>query len=346
MPSNLRVYYGVYAIGFAPFATAPNTYTALRGLQSAGLNTSFNLESIFEIGQLDLYVQVEGLPDVELTLEKALDGYCPAYLQATNGAPAATLVGRSNQRTNVAMSIFQDTGGIASGTPLTQVVCSGMYPSQVGYNVTVDGNATETLTLVGNNKVRATGGFVFSGFAAAHGVTSLNPYAAEGVDRRQNLVMTGCLWPLQIPGISSSGTNDDVPNSGYSAHITSVRVSANLGREQLLELGRKAPFFRYVNFPVEVTTAIEVQTTGDDGVQATEAGVLGGGNNLYSEHIRVAMQEGLVIDLGTKNKLTGVTWGGANAQRGGGNATCTYSFTNFNSMTVQHAQDATVALRP
>lgn len=344
--SNLRVYYGCYSVGLAPFESAPNSYDAIRGLQSAGLNTSFNLEQVFEIGQLAVYENVENLPDCELTLERVLDGYAPAYLMATEGAPASTLVGRSNQRVNAALSIFADTAGIASGTPIVQTICSGMYVSQLGFNITTDGNATETLTLVGNNKVRATGSFVFSGFTSTHGVTSLSPLAAEGVNRRQDLVMTGCRWPVQIPGISSSGTNNDVTNSGYSAHIQSVRVATNLGREQLLELGRRGPFFRYINFPVEVTTAIEVLNTQDDGIQATEDGVLGDGNNLSNETIIIRMKEGLVLDLGTKNKLSGVTWGGANAGRGGGNATSTYSYSNFNELSVAHPQDPTVALRP
>lgn len=346
MPSNIRVYYGCYALGIAPFETAPSSYDAVRGLQSAGLNTSFNLDPTFEIGQLDVYENIEGLPDVELTLEKVLDGYCPAYLLATEGAPAATLVGRSNQRANVALSIFQDTGGIGSGTPLSQVICSGMYVSQVGYNLTNEGNATESLTLVGNNKVRATGSFVFSGFTAAHGVTSLSPAAAQGVNRRQDILMTGCLWPTQIPGISSSGTNDPVTNSGFAAHIQSVRVSASLGREQLTELGTKAPFFRYINFPVDVNTSIEVLSSLDDGMVGTEAGVLGDGDNLSNQTILVRMREGLTLDLGTKNKLASVNWGGANAGRGGGNATSTYNYSNQNILTVQHTGDVTVALRP
>ncbi len=346
MPSNIRVYYGCYAVGLAPFETAPTSYDAIRGLQSAGLNTNMNTETIFEIGQLDIYANVENLPDVELTLERVLDGYAPMYLMATEGAPAATFAGRSNQRANAALSIFQDTGGIASGTPLVQTICSGMYVSQVGYNFTADGNATETMTLVGNNKVRATGSFLFSGFTAAHGVTSLSPAAAEGVNRRQHMVMTGCLWPTQIPGISSSGTNNPVTNSGFSTHIQSVRVATNLGREQLLELGSRQPFFRYVNFPTEVTTSIEVLSTLDDGIQATEAGVLGGGNNLVDERIKIVMQEGLQIELGTKNRLQSVTWGGANAGSGGGNATCTYNYRNFNFCSVFHPADPTVALRP
>jgi hypothetical protein len=65
-----------------------------------------------------------------------------------------------------------------------------------------------------------------------------------------------------------------------------------------------------------------------------------------NETIKVQMQEGLVLDMGTKNKLASVNYGGANAGSRGGNGTVTYNYTTFNDMTVQHPADPTVALRP
>lgn len=38
----------------------------------------------------------------------------------------------------------------------------------------------------------------------------------------------------------------------YSAHIQNIKVSTNLGREEIFELGRKGPYCRLVNFPVKV----------------------------------------------------------------------------------------------
>lgn len=344
MATNLRLYYACQALGIAPSAS-PTSYQTVRGLQSVGINTKFNLEQVFEIGQLEIYENIENIPDVEVTLEKVLDGYCPIYLMATENAVAATLVGRSNQRCNVALSIFQDTTSLASGTPLKQCIMSGMFVSQLGYDIMVEGNAKESVTMVGNNKVWATGSFVYNGFTGTHGVTSLSPKAAEGVNRRQDIVMTGCLFPQSIPGIN--GSNLNVETSGvYAAAIQSIKVSANLGRDQLLELGRKGPYFRYVNFPVEVSTAIEVISKEGDLVEATEAGVYGSGDNIIDEPIRVAMNEGLLLDMGSKNKLSSVNYGGANAGSRGGNATATYSYTTFNDLTVKHASDVTVALRP
>ena len=343
MPTNNRLFYAVYALGVTPFAT-PGTYTAVRGLQSVGVNTKFNLDQVFEIGQLAIYENVEQLPDVELTVERVLDGYPLFYHLMTKGATAATLIGRSNVRGTVAMSIYSETVQNASGLPLTQVVMSGLYVSQLGYNFQVNGPSTEQVTCVGNNKVWATGApFVFSGMAAVHGVTSNSPSAASGVNFRQDLVMPSCTFPKEIPGINGSGKNVDGGTS-FPASIQSIKVSANLGRESMLELGRLAPYFRYVNFPVEVTCAIEVYCKDGDMVSMTETGYLGNGSNTADQTIYIQTQEGTKLDLGTKNRLTNVAFGGANAGGRGGNATSTYSYVTFNDMTVTHPADPTVGL--
>lgn len=334
--SNRRIYYACQALGIAPFAN--ETYTAVQGLQSVGINTKFNLEQVFEIGQLSIYENVENLPDLEVTTEKVLDGYPLVYHLATQGAADSTLVGRSNQRANMSLAVFDDTAQLASGTPLTQCFMSGVYVSQVEYSVQVDGNATESCSFVGNNKAWKTAAFTFDGFTSGNGVTSTGPASASGVNRRQHLLMSSCLFPKSIPGIDASGLNAEVSGS-FSASIQSIRVSANLGRDQLLELGHKSPFFRYVNFPVEVTTTIEALSKQGDMVEGTEAGSQPNGDNTVEETMRFKMQEGTAIDLGSKNRLSSVNYGGANAGSRGGNATMTFTYTTFNDFDVRHPAD-------
>ena len=256
MALNRRIYYASTVVGIQSFDLA-NTYQAARGVQSAGVNTTFNLEQAFELGQLDIYQNIENVPDVEVTLEKYLDGYAPLWTLCTQNATAATLVGRSNQRANVAIGIFPDTNSTASGGEIAQVLFSGLYPSQLAYDFTVDGVAKETVTLVGNSKVWSTGSFVFAGYTTTNGVTGTSPSAPEGVNRRQDMLMTGCLFPTDIHGISSSGTNNDTGSGSYVVSFQSVKMSANLGRAQILELGRFAPYFRYVEFPVQTSTSFE-----------------------------------------------------------------------------------------
>ena len=94
MPNN-RIFYAIQALGFAahnvtgsgtsgPFE--PSGFLTAHGVQSVGLNTTFNLEQVFELGQLELYENIEGIPDIELTAQKVLDGYPLLYHLSTPAA--------------------------------------------------------------------------------------------------------------------------------------------------------------------------------------------------------------------------------------------------------------------
>lgn len=347
--TNNRIFWAIKAVGIAPDGST--TFTPIKGLQTVGINTTFNLSQVFQIGQSSIYEQAEGTPDVEVTLEKVIDGYPLMYHLATRTARSRSLIGRANEKCSVAMSIFPDDVSSASGTPNTQVYMSGLYVSNISYSVPLDDNATESVSLVGDHKVWTTGSFTFTGtlFNNTDSPLSLTS-GTGGVQRRENFVWgsatdgTNSLLPggtNGIPGIAANGTNTLRSNGrGYNAHINSVSVSADFGREALNELGTRAPFFRFANFPVEVSTDIEVLTSDGDMVSVTNAGVIGNGNNLSDHPIIIVMTEGLKIDLGTKNKLQSVNYGGADA--GGGNATVTYSYVTYNDMIVTHPQDPTV----
>lgn len=345
MSLNRRIYYASTAVGIQSFdGSNGGAYVAARGVQSVGINTTFNLEQAFELGQLDIYENIQNVPDVECSLEKCLDGYAPLWTLVTQGATAATLVGRSNQRANVSVGIFADTNSTASGNQVAQVFLSGMYPSQLSYDFTVDGIAKESVTLVGNNKIWTTGSFTFTGYTASNGVTNTNPLAPEGVDRRQDMLITGCVFPNDINGIVS-GVNADTGSGSYTVSFQSAKFSANLGRAQILELGRFAPYFRYVEFPVQTSSNFEAIDKGGELVSATETGIYSYNQNVLDQHIRIVMREGTVIDMGTKNKLNSVASSGGNAAKGGGNRTISYSYIGFNDMSISHVADPTIALR-
>lgn len=346
--ANKRVFYGVYAVGVAPHNST--AFVPIHGLQSVGLTTTFNLEQVFEIGQVNIYENIEGLPDIELTLEKVLDGYPPIYTLATRQGTSASLTGRSAAQCHVAMSVFNDTNDSASGTPITEVNMSGLYVSSLAWNFPVDGNFTESVTLVGNHKVWKSSGFTFSGSLFDNDDEPLAlTSGVGGVNRREDLLYvplnnawTGANYTILpggtngIPGISSSGTND-ISAGQYGAHVQRIGVSTNLGRTDINELGRKNPYFRYVEFPIEVTSEIEVLNIQGDGISATEEGVAGNGSNLTDKTIKIVAREGTILDLGDKNKLSSVSETGGDAT--GGNRSTTYSFSNFNILKVTHPQD-------
>lgn len=345
MPTNNRIYWACQGVGISPQDSA--SFVGVHGLQSIGITTTFNLEQVFEIGQLSIYENIEDIPDIEVTMEKVLDGHPLLYHLATKGSSGNTLAARSTKKCNIVLNIYDDTYEAASGTPQAEVLMSGMYISSVSYTMPVDGNCTEAVTFVGNNKAWRTSGFLLSGTvlgpaAAGYDAPRLID-ASGGVQRRENVLFAGSTGnytklPSEVEGISPSGTNNQDGAGNYSAHLQSLSVSVDLGREALNELGRKGPYFRYVNFPVEVSTEIEVLSSRGDRIDATEAGLGGSGINLRDQSIFIALQDGTRIDLGSKNKLATVNYGGADA--GGGNATVTYSYVTYNDFTVTHPSES------
>jgi hypothetical protein len=349
--ANNRIYYAIQQVKLGP---AANTQTPVHGLQTLGVTTNFNLEQVFEIGQLAIYQNVEEVPDIEVTLNKVLDGYPLVYTLATElgssiGAGLVannpTIPGRQNARTDMRLSIFPDTNVSASGTSFTDLVCSGMYVSSVSYTFPVDGNFTEDVTLVGNNKV-------WGGTTTGSFDNTDEPESESGVGRRKYLNMAACRFPTEIPGISSSGTNNLIGNgSGFATHFQNVTVSCDFGREAINELGTYAPYHRYVTFPVEVTCEFEVTAVTGDMINATEDGyylgltgtTIAGPNtpqcsarhNLADQEIFLESCEGTRIYLGSKNKLTSVNYTGGDT--GGGNVSVTYSYSTFNDFVVAHS---------
>jgi len=337
--ANNRIYYAIQQVKIGG--------TAVHGLQSVGITTNFNLEQVFEIGQLAIYQNVENVPDIEVTLNKVLDGYPLIYTMATeNGSPIATgptIPGRQNARADLTLSIFSDSKLAASGLSQQLVNCSGMYVSSVTYTFPVDGQFTEDVTLVGNNKIWSTG------ISDGSFTNDDKPASSVGVARRQFLNMTDSVFPTQIPGINGDGKNAKSQAGIFGTHFQNITVSCDFGREQINELGRLGPYFRYVTFPVEVTSEFEILANNGDSINAAEEGYYIGlsgtstgsttaceaRHNLNDEKIFLATCEGTKIHLGEKNKLTSVNYAGGDT--GGGNVTVTYSYTTYNDLVVAHS---------
>lgn len=289
-----RIFYACQAVGIND--------TVVHGVQSVGINTTFNLEQVFEIGMITIYENIENIPDVEVTLEKVLDGYPLMYKLATGGSTLTQAVGQTSK---VALSIFDDTQTAATGVPVATCTMSGLVVSQVSYKANVNGNITETLSLVGNNKKWQT--LWNSNFP-----TGDTPSYSGGVLRRQHINISGSTIPACIPA-----------NSVFQ----SVTASANINREQILELGRKTPYLRYAKFPVEITSDFEILARNGDQITVYEDQ-----NNLVNYSIILSFSDGTVINMGTKNKLRSANYQGGGTD--GNNATIVYSFATFNDFTV------------
>jgi hypothetical protein len=335
MAGNNRVYFPVNTVSIGAYCS--HSGTAIHGLQSVTTTTSFSLDRVQELGQLEIYENIENLPNVEMSLEKVIDGYPLIYHLATPTSTSSSLANRSNQRCDVFLSIFSDAQDSASGTAVVQAYCSGMYINSLSYTLPVQGNCSETVTLVGNDKVWLSSNFAF--FGQFNNTDS----PASGTKRRQNVVMGnagagGSVWPTNLPGITTTtGSGYNISTGGvFGAHIQDVTISTNLGREDLFELGARKPYYRYANFPVAVDCTINITAGGTNPSDAINADS-NATNNLSNEPIVIRIDDGTVFNLGTKNKLQSVTFNGGAA--GGGVATMAYAYQNFNALTVLSRSD-------
>lgn len=398
MPNN-RIFYAIHSVAIKENGTQPTNevvpiipgqdvvpsgrWEILRGAQSVGMTTTFNYEQIFQLGQLETYEFVELEPEVEFTIERVLDGTKPAYFMTTGPRGATELTARTaDYKVDVAIPVYSDSQTRATGLPVSVVYGSGMFLSSVSYTFPVDGNFTESVTLVGNDKIwadhelagdpypttlsrptglegQATGpatisdngstqsqlGFpsgVLSGAGAQGHPGGIDPFTTadgedalvigSGVQRREAFDLDCSRLPTEIPGVSASGTL-----GGLVEHIQTITVSTDLGREDIFELGKKRPFFKFVTFPIEVTSSIEVITSQGDLIDALakEPDACQRFNNTDNQTIKLCLCEGLVIDLGGKNRLQSVDWAGGEA--GGDNVTITYNYQNFNDLTITHS---------
>lgn len=324
-----RIYYACQSVqlnGPSGTSTVSNAaWDTVQGLQSVGMTTNFNLEPVYQLGQLELYDNYEEIPEVEVTLNKVLDGFPTIYAMAMGSGSLADL---ANNRCGVRLSLFPDTNTASTGTPMAQVECMPAYLSSVTYTFPTEGNFTEEVTLVSNDKTWLT-----SLDTTATNATKANSPSGLGILRRGLWDSAGTILP------TGAGTAGDLARLSVSGgvpagtKINSVSVSMNLGREQIRELGSRTPFYRYIQFPVEITTEIEVvANTGDMvGVQGSSNAACNNPKALANKEILISLCDGSKINLGKKNKLTSVNYTGGDT--GGGNATITYSYQTYSEFT-------------
>jgi hypothetical protein len=335
MARNDRIFYACQAVAIVKTGVAPTAPHIARGLQSVGMNSNFSLDQIFEIGQLEIYENVEDVADIEVSLEKVIDGETLLFMLASNGLCKTDLVAAVKNRSDVYLSIFDDAQSNATGQARNVCWNSGCYISSVGYTYNVDGNATESLALVGNDRfwnsvAGGTGSDPLTQFGTITNGEFGSDTPASGVVRRTDIDLTNSTLPDLVKSQEGDLVNDPVGHGNY--HLQSVSVSADFGQENLLELGRFGPYAKFVTFPIEVSCEFEVIATSGD-----LKSVSGINKNLVDQEIVLKDDAGTVIDLSNKNKLSSISYSGGDT--GGGNSNVTYSYTNFNALIVDDGSD-------
>lgn len=323
--ANVRTFYACQKVSFGTASgSADNTptegYKTLNGIQSVGITTNFNLDPVYQLGRLAPGDLFEDIPDVEISATKQLDGTTTIYEQMMGATSVKTLAEVSDKRSAVLLQIYPQTFSSATGTPIAVCKMLPAYLSSVTYNFPADGAFTEEVSIVSNTKQ----------WAAATPVNTDPPDASlTGVARRQMFDIANSIFPT-----GAAGTNGGAFISGSlpaDFKLQSVSVSVDLGREEIFQLGERLPFTRYINFPVEVNTEFEVISAKGDQVGAEESSLACSNPKALADRtIKLKLCDGMILDLGTKNKLNSVSQSGGDA--GGDNVTFTFSYVNYSEL--------------
>lgn len=340
MAINNRVYYACQAVaingpsGQDSLVENPD-FDTVHGLQSVGINTNFNLDPVYQLGQLDLYDNYEDIPDVEVTLNKVLDGQPTIYGMAMG---TGTLTSLANHKCGIRLTIHPDTDVSATGAPIASCEIMPAYLQNITYSFPSEGNFTEEVTLIANSK-RWLNATELGAIGTAHQPAQDNPNLGAGIARRQMLRLDSTT--VLPTGLSVDPETATTAGSGGIPHVSriqNVTVSMELGREAIYSLGNRIPYTRFVNFPVEVTCEIEVIAATGDMVNASELNTTcANPKGLMDKQIKFTLCDGMMIDLGSKNKLQSVNYTGGDT--GGGNATATYSYLTYSHFTYRVPDD-------
>jgi len=298
-----RIFYACQAVGFGASGGS-----ALTGVQSVGCNSTFGLEQVFQLGQIEIYENIEGTPEVELTIEKVFDGATNLYGAYAGAGKTITEV--ATLRNTVTLAIVTDDESVHEGSAGTiGVECTGVYMSNYSANFSTDGTSSDTITVVGNHQ--------------SWGAKTMSIAKAEGtanVAKRQNLSLT-------VGGVAGP-----VAQTGK---VQSASASIDFGREDLLQFGSKTPYFRAASFPVECSAEVTfnavaanlVSNLNFDDPQATD--VQSGDSSVTIGYAA----GGGTGQVGISGRCTGMNYSGGDAT--GGNATITYSYTGYNNFTYE-----------
>ncbi len=381
---NYRTYWAIEAIGTEAEGLGGTIANVdfMHGVQSVGLSTNFNLEQIFQLGQLEIYQDLEDIPDIEVTINKVIEGHKTlAYARCINpvafnaaGADAAfgqaghttttnVLTEVQNNKVDIGFVVNNDEdGAVGDADGLVFAWMSGMYVSSASFNFPTEGYFTEDITLVGNHQVWGTVGKMAD-------VPVSKPIADVDLDigevlRRETIYFEDLPAPLGLKKLdnATAGLSAVAGDIGDLA-IANMTVSVDFGREPMYRLGQRQPYHRYVTFPVEVTTEIEAYVTdvADMIINAypekNNVQKATGDDGSSTHQLKFHIQNLAVLTPKAASTLGGVTTRhtfdlGKNnylqavtwngLSTDGTNATITYSYRNFNKLDVMSKKDSAV----
>jgi len=156
-------------------------------------------------------------------------------LAALAVAPLATMAGASPAKPEtIELSTLKTA-------PATGKRREGMYAwAEQGFAV-LDNRSVKVAEAVTESSKKPCEGQLSELFISPEAMADIQNWGVDQIDEqtRKELYLTGF---------------DDI--NDYSSHVSHLNVSTPLGREEIHELGRRGPWHRFVDFPVEVDTEV------------------------------------------------------------------------------------------
>ena len=278
--------------------------TTVEGAQSVGISINYNLEQAFQLGRLAIYDNMVTDGEVTVTASKNLDGN-PTMFGLMGGGNVGSY-GSTQVDIVVASNTSEADTALNTGAQ-TCTTMTGCYLSSLSYTFPVDGFATEEISWITDNK------------STAGTVSAPSASSAENVYRHH---------------VSWSGVHE-------SDNVTNIAISTDLGREAMFKLGQFRPYHRFANFPFEVTveftianTAVNTTVVDLTGVDCTTDGSLPGTQTIYvyvCDSNQDSASVGYTFTM-AGCRLSAVSQDGGDT--GGGNASTTFTYTTYNSLSV------------
>ena len=284
--------------------------TTVQGAQSMGITVNFTLEQAFQMGRLALVDNIITDGEATFSATKNLDGN-PLMLGIFAGsAGTANDVGTLANNTQTITLHSNSSDSDTSASTGVSTTLTGAYLASVGYNFPSDGWCTEEISFVSSSK-----GFNSSSTTSAPASTT------KSVAYRHHI------------SVSFGGTEDTTSN------YTNASVNTDLARESMFKLGQLSPYYKYANFPFEVTVELTIANTAVDLTQVNLDALPGCAPQGQGSTIQVDVCD---VNGSSDSAKYSVTVSGAvlssvsqdGGDTGGGNASTTYTYTSYNELLV------------
>jgi len=305
--ANERIFYALQQVQIGNGA-ASETMTALKGVQSVGMSSTTNVESVSAFGSIEATTILQDM-DLEITVENALGSDWTNALGA-GGYSSFDSTFFDTKRT-VTLHYLTATG-TTKLIELEAILTS--YSVQLG----TDGPATESITFAN------AGASVFTTGTDGTALPTQNVSVCNVITRPKFTKFEQTTYD----NCCVNTTNAPVDHS----NVQSFSASFDVGSEKISALGQSQPLHKFATFPAEVSAEVEVHVDPSASIGLLNSGTINASTLSMDDvcHDLSIQMPGNIYGM-DKMRLSGVSRSGGDV--GGGNVAISRSFTGFNTFT-------------